>query len=129
LLLSLPQFDKVKDVYLTHSRAIAMTNDAAAARDRRGVSSVSGRGRGQGRGSRSDNKRGRGTGRSRWDGIPSQVEIDRCTHIEASHYPWSEYSKFTATEKQKHFQLTNKHVTPGTGPYHDRLNDSRSLRP
>ncbi len=120
-------FDKVKDVFLTHSHAIATTNDAAAAWDRRGVSSVSGRGRGRGRGSRSNNKRGRGTGRSRLDSIPSQVEIDRCTHIEARHYPWSEYSKFTASEKEKHFQLTHKDVTPGTGPCRDRRNNSRSV--
>ncbi len=44
------------------------------------------------------------------DGIPSQVEIDRCTHIEAKHYPWSEYKNFTPAERQKHFQLTHKDI-------------------
>ena len=121
-------FDKVKEVYLTHSRTLASRTDAAAARDRRGVSSVSaGRGHGRGRGSRHDKKSGRGTGKSRLDGIPSQVEIDRCTHIEAKRYPYSEYSKFTAAERQKHFQLMNKGVTPGTGPCRDRRHDGRSV--
>jgi hypothetical protein len=120
-------FDKVKDVYLTHSRTLASRNDAPAARERRGVSSVSGRGRGRGRGTRNEKKSGRGTGKSRLDGIPSQVEIDRCTHIEARHYPYPEYSKFTAAEKQKHFQLMHKGVTPGTGPCRDRRHDGRSI--
>jgi hypothetical protein len=119
-------FDKVKDIYLTHCRIIATTNDAAVTRERRGVSSVSGRGQGGGRGSWPDNKQGHSTSQSCLDGIPSQVEIDRCTHIEARHYPYSEYSKFTAAEKQKHFQLLHKDVTPGTGPCRDRCQDSRS---
>ncbi len=55
-------FDKVKDVYLTHCRTIVMTNDTAIARERRGVSSVSGRGHGRGRGSRPDTTWGCGTG-------------------------------------------------------------------
>jgi hypothetical protein len=114
-------------VYLTHSRTLASRNNAPAARERRGVSSVSGRGRGRGRGTRNEKKSGRGTGKSRLDGIPSQVEIDRCTHIKAKHYPYSEYSKFTAAEKQKHFQLMNKGVTPGTGPCRDRRHDGRSV--
>jgi hypothetical protein len=120
-------FDKVKDVCLTHSRNIATPSDAAAARDRHGVSSVSGCGCGRGRGSRTDNTRGRGTGRSRFDGLPSQIEVDRCTHIEGRYYPPKEYNKFTATEKAKHFQLTHKDVTPGTGPCRDCCNDSRSV--
>jgi hypothetical protein len=122
-------FDKVKDMYLTHSRALSSRIDAAAARERRGVSSISagGHGHGRGRGSRPVNKSGRGTGRSRLDGIPLQVEIDRCTHIEAKHYPYSEYSKFTAAEKQKHFQLMHKDVTPSTGPCRDRRHDGRSV--
>jgi hypothetical protein len=86
-----------------------------------------GRDHGRGQGSRSDNKPGRGIGRSRLDGIPLQVEIDRCTHIEAKHYPSSEYSKFTAAEKQKHFQLMHKDVTPGTGPCRDCRHDGRSV--
>ena len=36
-------FDSVKEVFLTHSRTISKATDAAAARDRRGVSSVQGR--------------------------------------------------------------------------------------
>ena len=84
-------FDKVKDVYLTHSRTLSSRNDVAAARERRGVSSVAagGRRRGRGRGFWPDNKPRRGIGRSRLDGIPSQVEIDRCTHIKVKHYPYS----------------------------------------
>jgi hypothetical protein len=124
-------FDKVRDVYLTHSRAIATANDAAVARDRRSVSSVNGRGRGRqqdrGRGSRSDNRGGRGSGKSHQDGIPSQVEIDRCTHIEAKHYPWTEYKKFSASEKQRLFQLTHKDLTPGTGPCCDCRGGGRSV--
>ncbi len=114
---------------MTHSRTLASRNDAAAARERHGVSSVSagGRGCGRGRGSRNENKSGRGTGRTHLDGIPSQVEIDRCTHIEAKHYPYSKYSKFTAVEKQKHFQLMHKGVTPGTGPCRDHRHDGRSV--
>jgi hypothetical protein len=120
-------FDKVKNVYLTYSRNITPPSDTAAARDRRGVSSVSGRGHGRGRGSQSDTRSGRGTGRSRSDGLPSQIEVDRCTHIEARYYPPSEYNKFTAAEKAKHFQLTKPGVTPGTGPCRDRRNDQRSV--
>ena len=55
------------------------------------------------------------------------MEIDRCTHIEARHYPYPKYSKFTAAEKQKHFQLMHKGVTPGTGPCRDRRHDGRSV--
>ena len=125
-------FDSVKEVFLTHSRTISKATDAAAARDRRGVSSVHGRsGRRPhdrtGPGSRNDTTRGRGSGKSRMDGIPSQVDIDRCTHIEAKHYPWSEYSKFTPAERQKHFQLTHKDITPGTGPCRDRRGGGRSV--
>ena len=114
-------FDSVKEVFLTHSRTISKTTDAAAARDRRGVSSVNGHGGGRskdrtGRGSRNDDKRGRGSGKSRMEAVPSQVEVDRQTHIEAKHYPWSEYKHFTPAERQKHFQLTHKDQTPGTGP-------------
>jgi len=124
-------FDKVKDVYLTHSHAIATTIDAAVARDRCGVSSVNGRGQGRQqyrrRGSRSDNRGGRGSGKSRQDGIPSQVEIDRCTHIEAKHYPWAEYKNFSAAKRQRLFQLTHKDVTPGTEPCRDRRGGGRSV--
>jgi hypothetical protein len=125
-------FDSVKEVFLTHSRNISKTSDAAAARDRRGVSSVHGRSGGRtndraGHGPRTDSRRGRGTGKSRLDGIPSQIEIDRCTHIEARHYPWSQYSKFTPAEKQKHFQLMHKDTKPGTGPCRDRRQGDRSV--
>ncbi len=55
------------------------------------------------------------------------MEIDHCTHIQARHYPYSEYSKFTAAEKQKHFQLMHKDMTPDTGPCQDCRHDSRSV--
>jgi hypothetical protein len=105
-------------VYLTHSRAIAPPSDS-------GVSSV-GRG-GRGRGSHSASTSGRGTGRSRSDGVPTQIEIDRCTHIKGKYYPSREYNKFSAAEKARHFQLTHPGQQLGTGPCRDTRNDQRSV--
>ena len=49
-------------------------------------------------------------------GIPSQIKVDHCTLIAARHYPRSEYKRFTAAERQKHWLLMNPGKTPGTGP-------------
>jgi hypothetical protein len=60
---------------------------------------------------------GRGRGRGdRKKNIPSQKEVDACTHIVDKDYPDAEYRAFTPAEKQRLFQLRHPDVTPGTGP-------------
>jgi hypothetical protein len=66
-------------------------------------------------------------GRSHFDGVPTQIDIDRCTHIKGRYYPKSKYNKFSAAEKARHFQLTHPGQKLGTGPCRDTRNDQRSV--
>jgi hypothetical protein len=59
---------------------------------------------------------GRGDPDARKKGLPSQADIDKCTHIKKKRYPRDEYNKFTPAEKAKHWQLFHPNTTPGTGP-------------
>ena len=64
--------------------------------------------------------RGRGGG-DRKKNLPSQKEVDACTHIVDKDYPTAEYNAFTPAEKQRLYQLRNPGKEPGTGPTrHDR---------
>jgi hypothetical protein len=114
-------FDSVKDAYVDFARQ--QIKHANSSRDRRSVSSVNGRGGGQsstrqGRG-RPRGPRGRNNQSDREAGIPTQIEVDKCTHIQKKKYPWHEYKNFTATEKQKVYQLQYPDAKPGaTGPSH-----------
>jgi hypothetical protein len=40
--------------------------------------------------------------------------VNKQTHIEARRYSREEYKKFTPAEKQRHWQLMNPDVKPGT---------------
>ncbi len=80
--------------------------------------SSAGRG-GGGRGGRSNSRHdgrkrgGRGSNQTqRPDKLPSQEEVDKCTHITESFYPKSEYAKMTPAKKQKEYQnKTGRNVT------------------
>ena len=110
-------FDAVKDAYVDFARQ-NIKNDNSS-RDRRSVSSVNGRGgrpsdRAQGR----SGPRGRGGRDNRSDRgskVPSQIEVDKCTHITLKKYPWHEYEKLNPAEKQKLYQLRHPDAKPGTG--------------
>ena len=111
-------FDAVKDAYVDFARQ-NIKNDNSS-RDRRSVSSVNGRGgRAQGR----SGPRGRGGRDNRSDRgskVPSQIEVDKCTHITLKKYPWHEYEKLNPAEKQKLYQLRYPDAKPGTRPSRDR---------
>ncbi len=103
-------FDSVMQFYMTFKRSQKSTTPTTR------VSAVTTRpvgGRGGGGCGRGG---GRGDPEARKRGLPSQAEIDKCTHIEKKRYPKEEYLKFTPAEKAKHWQLFNPDVTPGTGP-------------
>ena len=111
-------FDAVKDAYVDFARQNIRHDNSS--RDRRTVSSVNGRGgrtsaRPQGR-SGPRGPRGRDNRSDREAKIPSQIEVDKCTHIKNIKYPWHEYQNFTPAEKQKVYQLRNPDAKPGTGP-------------
>lgn len=59
--------------------------------------------------------RGRG-GPDRKKNLPSQKEVDACTHIVDKDYPKEQYNAFTPAEKQRLYQLRNPDKEPGTGP-------------
>ena len=72
--------------------------------------------------------RGRGGG-DRKKNIPSQKEVDACTHIVDKDYPTAEYLAFTPAEKQRLFQLRHPDVTPGTSPTRRDRSRARGGRP
>jgi hypothetical protein len=111
-------FDSVKDHFIEFRR---IQSARAPARTSRNVSSVGrggsnrGRGGGHGNGRRDKGKAGKaGTADARKAGLPSQAEVDKCTHIQAKRYPPDEYKNFTPAEKQRHWQLMNPEKKPGT---------------
>ena len=111
-------FDAVKDAYIDFARQ-QIKNDNSSC-DRRSVSAVQGRGgrtstQPQGRGG-SRGSRGTDHQSERRAGIPSQIEVDKCTHIQNKKYPYEEYIKFTPAEKQRAYQLRYPDAKPGTGP-------------
>ena len=111
-------FDAVKDAYIDFARQQIKHDNSS--RDRRSVSAVNGRGgrsstRPQGRGG-PRGPRGRDNQSDRDAGIPSQIEVDRCTHIQNKKYSWNEYKNFTPADKQRVYQLRNPDAKPGTGP-------------
>ena len=108
-------FDAVKDAYIDFARQ-QIKNDNSSC-DRRSVSAVQGRGgqKPQGRGG-SRGTRGTDHQSKRRSGIPSQIEVDKCTHIQNKKYPWEEYKNFTPAEKQRAYQLRYLDAKPGTGP-------------
>ena len=103
-------FDSVMSLYMTFKRS--QKSDKATSR----VSALSSRSGGKDGGWGRVRGAGRGDPDARKKGLPSQAEIDKCTHIEKKRYPKEEYRKFTPAEKAKHWQLMNPGVTPGTGP-------------
>ena len=112
-------FDSVKDHFVEFRRMQHASKPPGTSRN---VSSVAGRGGGN---------RGRGTGRGRGDrdgrdrnknglaearraGLPSQAEVDKCTHIKDKWYSKEDYKKLTPAEKQRLWQLQNANQKPGT---------------
>ena len=111
-------FEAVKDAYIDFARQQIKHDNSS--RNRRSVSAVHGRGgrsstRPQGRGG-PRSSRGRDYQADRKAGIPSQIEVNKCTHIQNKQYSWEEYKKFTLAERQRHYQLRNPDAKPGTGP-------------
>ena len=111
-------FAQVMQVYVDFKAATKTAGPTPG----RTVSSVdrssAGRG-GGGRGGRGNSRHdgrkrgGRGSDQARRpDKLPSQEEVDKCTHITESFYPKSEYAKMTPAEKQKVYQnKTGRNLT------------------
>jgi len=114
-------FDTVKNLFVEFRRLQHASRPAGTSRT---IASV---GRGGGRSSAGRGGGGRGSGRGRGEKnasyedrkkrIPTQAEVDRCTHIVNKKYTDEEYRDFTEAEKQKLWQLRHPKQTPGTdGP-------------
>jgi hypothetical protein len=124
-------FDQVKDHYTSFKRTASAFDNPGTTQ--RGISSF-GRG-GPGRGGGDNGRRGRGGDTPRK--LPTQEEIDACTHIKAKRYEPNEYKQFSAAEKAKHWQLMYPHkqargVDRGRGnkPAYDRRKESsRDTKP
>jgi hypothetical protein len=97
-------FDQVKELYTTFKRTTSAHDNPGTTR--RGISSFGRGGPGRGRGGG-----GRG-GRDHTPRKPTQEEVDACTHIQARHYDVSEYKRFSAAERAKHWQLMHPTKTP-----------------
>ena len=109
------EFDTVKDHFLEFRRMQHASRPPGTIRNVSSVGGRGGRGRGAGRGQGEGRDRPKtGSTDARKAGLPSQAEIDRCTHIQARRYPPDEYKKFTPAERQKHWQLMNPGKTPAT---------------
>jgi hypothetical protein len=126
-------FDQVKDHYVSFKRNATTSDNPGTTR--RGISSF-GRG-GPGRGGGDNGRRGRGGDTPRKQPLPTQEEIDACTHIKAKRYDGSEYNKFTPAERAKHWQLMHPNKQPrgadrgrGGKPAYDRRKEtSRDTKP
>jgi hypothetical protein len=110
-----PDFDIVMHLYVTSKRS----QKPEATPPGRQLSAVTGRGGGgQGRGGAGRGDRGRGDPNARQRGLVSQADIDKVTTVENKHYPEEVYTKFSAAEKAKHWQLRNpgkERITGSTG--------------
>ena len=110
-------FDTVKNLFVEFRRLQHASRPAGTSRT---IASV---GRGGGRSSAGRGGGGRGSGRGRGEKnasyedrkkrIPTQAEVDRCTHIVNKKYTDEEYRDFTEAEKQKLWQLRHPNQTPG----------------
>lgn len=99
-------FESVKDHFVEIRRLQNASKPAATTRNvsavgGRGGGGRGGRGTGCGRGDGQDQPRvdNTGTAEARKAGLPSQAEIDKCTHIQAKRYPPDEYNKFTPAKR------------------------------
>ena len=112
-------FDSVKDHFVEFRRMQHASKPPGTSRN---VSSVAGRGgggrgrgTGRGRGDRDGRDRNKdGSAEARRAGLPSQAEVDKCTHIKDKWYSKDEYKKLTPAEKQRLWQLQNANQKPGT---------------
>jgi hypothetical protein len=73
----------------------------------RQLSTITGCGGGRGGGGAGHSGPGRGSPNTRQKGLVSQDDIDKITTIEDKHYPDKVYTKFSAAEKAKYWQLRN----------------------
>jgi hypothetical protein len=111
-------FDTVKNLFVEFRRLQHASRPASTPRT---VASV---GRGGGRSSAGRGGGGRGSGRGRGEKnasyedrkkrIPTQAEVDRCTHIVNKKYTDDEYRNLSDAEKQKLWQLRHPGQAPGT---------------
>jgi hypothetical protein len=100
-----PDFDSVMQLYMTSKRG---QKSEAAVLQGRHLSAIDGRGGGRhGRGGAGRGGRGRGDPKARQRGLVSQADIDKVTTVENKHCPKEVYTKFSAAEKAKHWQLRN----------------------
>ena len=110
--------NSVKDHFVEFRR---MQSARTPAGTNRNVSSVGrgggGRGSGGGRGNGGRDKgkaEKNGSADAHKAGLPSQAEVDKCTHIQAKRYPPDEYKNFNAAERQRHWQLMHPEKKPWT---------------
>jgi len=119
-------FDSVKNQFIDFRRLHQASKPSGTARTVAAVAGHGGnggrtidRGRGAGQGGGRGSGHGRSDGQSTYEAhiqaLPSQAEIDACTHIRNKHYPDNIYEKFTDAKKQKLWQLKNPGKVPGTG--------------
>ncbi len=122
-------FDKIKDYYLNFKR---MQEARAGPGTTRTISEFRRDGPGRGGRGKDDRGGGRGTGRGgrghdhdkdrdsrRRAGLPSQAEVDKCTHIVDRKYTDPEYKRLTPAEQQRLYQI-RKGKAQGAGGYRGR---------
>ena len=114
-------FDAVKDHFIEYRCLLAAsrptpTRAVASVQRSNGGNGGDGGGSGGSGGNlkSTGGKKKTGTTAARKKGLPSQDEIDKCTHIKNKYYPKEEYDKFTDAEKQKLWQLQHPKAIPGT---------------
>ena len=111
-------FDAVKDHFIEYRRLLAASKPsptrAVASVQRSNGGNGGNGGGGSGNSKPTGGKKKTGTTAARKKGLPSQDEIDKCTHIKNKYYPKEEYDKFTDAEKQKLWQLQHPKAIPGT---------------
>ena len=95
-------FSKATSLFKDYIKQQSLNNPTA-----RQVSSTSATQKRSGPGRGEGGPRGRKRGKS---GLPTQAEVDACTHIQDKFYPKEEYAKFTPAEAQKHWQLRQKRL-------------------
>ena len=115
-------FEAVKMQFVNYIQLTAATRETPTIRTLAAV------GRGQGGGGTAHGwggNRDREAARKR--GIPSQAEVDVCTHITKTFYPHEEYARMTPAEKQKVWQLKNTSKTNVTPAKHSNSGSRMSV--
>ncbi|MBM3917828.1 MAG: hypothetical protein FJ349_09525 [Sphingomonadales bacterium] len=107
-------FDRVKDQFMSFHRNRPTSDGPVRTR---AIASIRGRG---GRGPRHPYPRRDG-------GVPPQIAVDRCTHIQDRTYTKAEYDKLSAAEKQRLYQIRKEKNTRNDSSGRPRSRDNRSI--